>query len=111
MSLFRILDVDDFEPLRRFVCSTLSRRADFQVIGQAVDGVEALEKTQEAQPDLVLLDIEMPRLNGIEAARRIRKLSPATKILFISQELSFDVVQEGFRLGAQGYLLKSDAAG
>jgi DNA-binding NarL/FixJ family response regulator len=61
------------------------------------------------RPDLILLDIGLPGLNGIEAARRIRRLSPESKILFVSQESSADVVEEGFRLGALGYVAKMDA--
>jgi DNA-binding NarL/FixJ family response regulator len=104
----RILVVDDFEPLRRRLCSSLEQRAEFQVIGQAADGLEAVQQTQELQPDLILLDIGLPKLNGIEAGRRIRKFCPRSKILFFSQETSAEVVHEAFRLGAQGYLLKSD---
>jgi hypothetical protein len=73
--------------------------------------LEAVERAEELQPDLILLDIGLPRLNGIEAGRRIRKVAPNSKILFVSQELSADVVQEALDLGAQGYLLKDDAAG
>jgi DNA-binding NarL/FixJ family response regulator len=104
----RILVVDDFEPLRRLVCSSLEQRAEFQVIGQAADGLEAVQQAQELQPDLIVLDIGLPKLNGIEASRRIRKICPRSKILFFSQESSTEVVHEAFRVGAQGYLFKSD---
>jgi CheY-like chemotaxis protein len=80
-----------------------------QVIGVASDGLEAVQKVEELQPDLILLDIGLPSLNGIEVARQIRKLSPNSKILFVSQESSADVVQEALGAGAQGYVLKSDA--
>ena len=103
-----VLVVDDYEPVRRFVCSILERRADVQVIGQASDGLEAIQKTAELQPDLILLDIGIPKLNGIEAAGRIRTLSPRSKILFVSQETSSDVAQAALAVGA-GYLIKSDA--
>ena len=109
MSIFRILIVDDFESFRQFVCSMLQRRVEFQVIGQALDGLEALQKAEELQPDLILLDIGLPKLNGIEAARRLRKLIPHTKIVFLSQESSSDVVQEALRLGASGYVVKARA--
>jgi DNA-binding NarL/FixJ family response regulator len=108
-SSVRILVVDDYEPFRRFVCSTLERRPDLQIIGEASDGLEAVQKAEELQPDLILLDIGLPTLNGIEAARRIRKLSPESKILFISQESSADVVQEALRLGALGFVVKTHA--
>jgi DNA-binding NarL/FixJ family response regulator len=80
-----------------------------QVIGVASDGLEAVQKVEELQPDLILLDIGLPSLNGIEVARQIRKLSPKSKILFVSQESSADVVQGALGTGAQGYVLKSDA--
>ena len=105
----RVLVVDDYEPFRRFVCSTLGKRPDLQVIGEASDGLEAIHKAEELQPDLIVLDIGLPTLNGIEAARRIRKLSPESKILFVSQESSADVVQEALRTGALGYVVKTHA--
>ena len=79
------------------------------VIGVALDGLEAVQKAKELQPDLILLDIGLPLLNGIEVARQIRKLSPQSKILFVSQESSADVVQGALRTGAQGFVFKSDA--
>jgi DNA-binding NarL/FixJ family response regulator len=105
----RVLVVDDYEPFRRFVCATLGQRADFQVIGEASDGLEAVQKAEELQPDLIVLDIGLPTLNGIEAARRIRKLSPESKIIVLTQESSADVVQEVFSLGAPGYVVKAHA--
>jgi DNA-binding NarL/FixJ family response regulator len=101
--------VDDYEPFRRFVCSTLERRPELQVIGESSDGLEAVQKAEESQPDLIVLDIGLPTLNGIEAARRIRKLSPESEILFVSQESSADVVQEALSLGTLGYVLKAHA--
>jgi CheY-like chemotaxis protein len=80
-----------------------------QVICKVADGLEAVQKAQELQPDLIVLDIGLPRLNGIEAARRIRKLSPESKILFLSQESSADAVQAALVLGAQGYVVKAHA--
>jgi DNA-binding NarL/FixJ family response regulator len=76
---------------------------------RSADGLEAVHKAEELQPDLILLDIGLPRLNGIEAARRIRKLSPMSRILFMSQESSADVVQVALNLGAVGYIAKVDA--
>jgi len=109
MSSVRVLVVDDYEPFRRFVCSTLKRRPALQVIGEASEGSEAAQQAEELQPDLILLDVGLPILNGIDVARRIRKLSPESKIIFVSQESSADVVQEAFRLGAVGYVSKIDA--
>ena len=105
----RVLVVDDYEPFRRFVCSTLGKSSDLQVIGEASDGLEAIQKAEELQPDLIVLDIGLPALNGIEAARLIRKLSPESKILCVSQESSADVVQAALRIGALGYVVKTHA--
>jgi DNA-binding NarL/FixJ family response regulator len=107
----RVLVVDDMELFRRFIVSTLRARPELQVIGEASDGLEAVQKAQELQPDLILLDIGLPKLNGMEAARQIRSLSPKSKILFVSQECSADVVQHAFSLGACGYVVKMDAGG
>jgi DNA-binding NarL/FixJ family response regulator len=109
-STVRVLVVEDYEPFRRFVCSTLGKRPEVQLVGEVSDGLEAVQKAEEQQPDLILLDIGLPSLNGIEAARRIRKVSPESKIIFVSQELSADVVQEAFSLGALGYVVKAHAA-
>jgi DNA-binding NarL/FixJ family response regulator len=106
----RILVVDDYEPFRRFARSTISERPEFQVIGEVSDGLEAVQSAEELQPDLILLDISLPKLNGIEAARRIREHSPKTKILFFSENRSPQIVEEALSTGAGGYLLKSDAA-
>jgi DNA-binding NarL/FixJ family response regulator len=108
---YKILVVDDFDRFRQFVFLSLRQRAEFQHIYEASDGLEAVQRAEELQPDLILLDIGLPRVNGIEAGRRIRRVSPNSKILFVSQESSADVVQEALHLGAQGYLLKADAAG
>ena len=89
---------------------TLRQRADFQTIYEASDNLEAFQRAEELQPDLILLDIGLPGLNGIEAGRQIRKVSPHSKILFVSQDSSYDVVKEALRLGAQGYVVKADAA-
>ena len=105
----RVLVVEDYEPFRRFVCSTLGKRPELRVIGEASDGLEAVHKADELEPDLILLDVGLPTLNGIEAARRIRKVSPKSKILFLSQESSADVGQEALSLGAWGYVLKARA--
>jgi DNA-binding NarL/FixJ family response regulator len=109
-SLIRVLVVDDNEPFRRFVRTTLSTRLGFEIIGEAADGMEAVQKAVELQPALIVLDIGLPKLNGIEAARRIRKLSPKSKILFLTQESSAEVVQEAISLGALGFVIKAHAA-
>jgi DNA-binding NarL/FixJ family response regulator len=106
---FRVLVVEDFEPFRHFICSKLRENPDLRVICEVADGLEAVRKAEELQPDLLLLDVGLPTLNGIEAARQIRKLSPNSKIVFVSQESSAEVVQEAFQLGALGYVAKTDA--
>jgi DNA-binding NarL/FixJ family response regulator len=106
---FRILVVDDHEPFRQFVLSKLHQRPEWQVVGEASDGLEALHKATELQPDLILCDIGLPTLNGIEAVRRIRKVARESKILFLSQESSAEVVQGALSFGALGYVVKSFA--
>jgi DNA-binding NarL/FixJ family response regulator len=88
----------------------MQRKAELQVICEVADGAEGVQKARELQPELILLDIGLPSLNGIEAARQIRKLSPNSKILFVSENRHSDVVEEALRLGALGYVVKSDAA-
>ena len=95
----RVLVVDDYAPWRDFVLEKLRENQNLQVIGVASDGLEALQTAEELQPDLILLDIGLPSLNGIEVARQIRKLSPKSKILFVSQESSADVVQGALARG------------
>ena len=80
-----------------------------QVIDVASDGLEGVLKAEVLQPDLILLDIGLPKLNGIEAARRIRKVAPDSKIIFLTQESSAEVVETALSLGARGYVLKEDA--
>jgi DNA-binding NarL/FixJ family response regulator len=109
MSPFRILVVDDYEPFRRFICSTIEQRADLHVIGQASDGSSAVQQSEELQPDLIILDLGLPKLNGLEAARQIRRCSPASKILIVSQESSADIAHEAFEAGVLGYVVKAHA--
>jgi DNA-binding NarL/FixJ family response regulator len=106
MPPLRILVVEDHEPFRRLICMELEQRAEFRVIGEVSDGVEAVQQAQKLRPELIVLDIGLPKLNGIEAARRIRRLVPDARLLFVSQESSADIVEEAFRLGAQGYVHK-----
>jgi len=109
VSSVRVLVVDDFEAWRRFVCSMLRKNPELQVVGEASDGLEAVHKAEQLQPDLIVLDLALPTLNGIEAARQIRKLAPESKILVLSQESSADVVQEALSSGVRGYVLKTRA--
>jgi DNA-binding NarL/FixJ family response regulator len=110
MASVRVLVVDDFGAWRRLVCSMLSKNAELRVIGEAREGLEGVQKAIELRPDLILLDIGLPSLNGIDAARRILRLAPESKIIFLSQESSPEVVQEVLSLGARGYVLKERAA-
>jgi DNA-binding NarL/FixJ family response regulator len=110
LPLVRILLVEDFEPFRQFIRSQLQPRLDLEVIAEASDGLEAVHVAEQLQPDLILLDIGLPTLNGIEVARQVRKISPLSKILFFSQESSVDVIEEALSLGAVGYVTKMDAA-
>jgi CheY-like chemotaxis protein len=87
----------------------LGKTPELQVVGEVSDGLEATQQAKRLQPDLILLDIGLPSLNGIEAARRIHKLVPECKILFLSQESSADVVREALATGARGYVVKTDA--
>ena len=109
MPLCRILVVEDHETVRRFVCSELEQRAEFSIVGEASNGLDAVQKAQELQPDLILLDVGLPKLNGLEAARQINSLVPNAKLLFLSLESSARVMQEAFRMGAWGYVHKMRA--
>jgi len=106
----RIIGADDYEPWRRFVRSALEKRPNWLVVSEVSDGWDAVRKAQELQPDLMLLDIGLPELNGIEAARQIRRCSPRTSILFLSENRCTEIVQEALKTGAVGYVVKSDAA-
>ncbi len=107
---FRILVADDHEVVRRGLCALLQAQPEWEVCGEAADGREALEKTQKLRPDVVILDIGMPSLNGLEATRQILKTNPQTKILILTLHDSDQVVREVLNAGARGFLLKSDAA-
>lgn len=106
----RVLVVDDYEPWLNFATKTLRGKLELRVVGEASDGLEAVQKAKVLQPDLILLDIGLPTINGIQAARRILQHAPKTKILFVSEQRSPDIVEEALRTGAGGYVVKSDAA-
>jgi len=104
----QVLVAEDSEPFRRFLVSILRNRWEVHDIRAVSDGLEAVQEARRLKPNLILLDIGLPTLNGIEAARRIRKLSPTSKIIFVTQESSADIVQEALNIGACGYIVKAD---
>jgi DNA-binding NarL/FixJ family response regulator len=105
----RVLVVDDFVPWRNYLVAKLGENPALQVVGCASDGSEAVLKAAELHPDLILMDVNLPELSGIEAAARIRVLSPESKILFVSQNPDFDVALAALDAGGLGYVVKSDA--
>lgn len=109
-TVVRVLLVEDYQPFRCFVRATLEARPGLQVIGEASDGFEGVQKALELHPDLILLDIGLPTLNGIEVARRISELVPVAIILFVSQGGDPEVVEEALNNGAKGYVRKQDAS-
>jgi DNA-binding NarL/FixJ family response regulator len=106
----RVLVVEDFAPFREFICSILVKRPNLEVICEVSDGQEAVQKAEELKPDLILLDIGLPTFNGIEAAQQIRRVAPESKIIFVTQESSPELVQAALSLGAWGYVAKTRAA-
>lgn len=107
---FRILLADDHEVVRRGLCALLRAQTDWEVCGEASNGREAVEKAIKLKPEVVILDIGMPNLNGLEATRQILKAIPQTKVLILTLHDSDQIVQEVLNAGARGFLLKSDAA-
>jgi len=106
----RILVVDDFEPWRQYVCSMLQTRPKSCVVAEVGDGLEAVRQAQELKPDLILLDISLPKLDGLQAASRIRRVAPATAIIFLTHNSDNDLREAALRTGARGYVLKANAA-
>ena len=105
----RVVVVEDHEPFRRFVCALLDAQEHLQLINEVGDGLAAVAVAGKLQPDLIVLDIGLPGLNGIETARRIRQLAPGVKIVFLTQESSSDVVDAALQVGGNGYVLKTRA--
>jgi DNA-binding NarL/FixJ family response regulator len=106
----KILIAEDFEPWRDFVATHLERNPDWRIVCEVSDGLEAIEKAKEFQPDLVVLDIGLPKLNGIKAASSIRMVAPECKIVFLSVDASSDIATAALNAGGQGYVVKSDGA-
>jgi DNA-binding NarL/FixJ family response regulator len=109
LTAVRTLIVDDYEPWRRFLRLTFLADEQLLIIGEAIDGLEAVQKGRELQPDVIILDIGLPAMNGIEAARILREVSPKSKIVFVSENRSPEILQEALRIGASGFVLKFDA--
>jgi len=105
----RILVVDDFEPYRRSICSMIQQRSDLTLLAEAQNGLEAVRQAEMLQPDMILLDIGLPVLNGIEAARQITKVASTARIIFLTQESSPEIVDEALALGACAYVNKTQA--
>jgi len=106
---YRVLVVDDFEPWRRHVTSTLGESSRWQTVGEAADGPDAIEKAARLRPDLILLDVGLPTVNGIEAARRILAHDSTLKILFVSEHQAWEIAEAALCTGARGYICKSDS--
>ena len=103
-----VLVADDFLEWRVRIRSIVQQRPEWQVICEVCDGLQAVEKTAELRPDIVLLDVGMPILNGIEAARRMHEIVPEAKILFVTSNVDKDVADAALKNGAYGYILKAD---
>lgn len=104
--VIRVLVVEDNSIWQEIIVRKLQEQANLQVVGIVADGLEAVHNAEELQPDLMLLDIGLPRLNGIEVAKRVRKACPGVRILFVSGECCSDIIREALRIGAQGYVYK-----
>jgi len=105
----RILVVDDHGPFRRYVSSTLREQANLHIIEEAEDGLQAVQQAKALQPAVIILDIGLPGLNGLEAARQIRQVASQARIIFLSQETSPEVREAAWALGAWGYVIKAQA--
>ena len=106
----RALVVDDFERWRRIVCATLRSKLGLCIIEEAADGLDAVWKAEALQPDLIVLDIGLPTMNGIEVARKVRKVSPKSRVVFFTQNASCDIAEATLHEGASGYVLKAAAS-
>src|SRR5262245_17583622 len=107
--MVRVLVVDDHQTWRHHIATILRHRFRCEPVGYASDGLTAVQEAERLRPDLIVLDVGLPALNGIEAARRILGVTPDSKILFLSEHHSGDIAAAALRMGAFGYVLKSDA--
>jgi DNA-binding NarL/FixJ family response regulator len=109
MKTLRILIADDHDLMRRGVKALLQSHAGWEIVGEAHTGREAVSKAEELKPDVVILDISMPDLNGVDAAKRIRKASPDTEVLILSVHYSDQLIRDILEAGVRGYIVKSDS--
>ena len=107
--IVRVLIVDDYEPMRRYIGSQLQEKPQLRIVAEVTNGIDAVLKAEELQPDLILMDVGLPMLDGIKATRRIQKAVPKSKILFVTENRSVDVVEVALSSGGLGYVLKSNA--
>ena len=110
MSVTQILVVDDFLPWQHYVSQLLDSESDLQIVSAAIDGLDAVQKAKQSQFDLILMDLSLPGINGINATRQILTHSPRPKILFVSEHRDSELIQAAFEVGACGYVLKSDSS-
>lgn len=104
----KILVVDDHELIRRRIVELLSAKPEFDIVGMAGNGLEAIKTAKQCQPDVVLMDISMPELNGIQAAPLVKKAAPQAEILMVTTHDDASFVREAFSAGARGFLMKSE---
>jgi DNA-binding NarL/FixJ family response regulator len=108
MSEIRILAVDDYAPLQRFISEMFEREKDLKIVAMASGGWEAVQIAKALHPDVILMDVSLPEMNGIEATERVREVSPESRVLFLSEHMGRDVIAGAFAAGGMGYVLKSD---
>ena len=105
----RVLVVEDHAPFRSIICKLLQQRLDLRIVGEANNGLDAIRQAEALRPDVVVLDIGLPKVNGLDVAGRLRTLIPDAKVMFVTIESSLDVVEQAFSIGAHGYVYKPRA--
>jgi DNA-binding NarL/FixJ family response regulator len=105
---YRVLVVEDHEWWRRCICEELEQPSQWEVVGAVSDGIEAVQKARDLKPDVILLDVGLPGLDGIQAARRMLAHDPTARILFVTEQQSLEIAEVALGIGARGFILKSD---